>query len=67
MWGPLIDRLGNKAVLSVNASLYILVIVGWTFTTMPDRHDLTMPLLVVLHFPRRRAGAGISVAEEPLE
>lgn len=62
VWGPLIDRLGNKAVLSVNASLYILVIVGWTFTTMPDRHDLTMPLLVVLHFLAGAAGAGISVA-----
>ena len=62
VWGPLIDRLGNKAVLSVNASLYILVIVGWTFTTMPDRHELTMPLLVVLHFLAGAAGAGISVA-----
>jgi MFS family permease len=62
VWGPLIDRLGNKAVLSVNASLYILVILGWTFTTMPDRHDLTIPLLVLLHFLAGAAGAGISVA-----
>ncbi len=62
VWGPLIDKLGNKAVLSVNASLYILVIVGWTFTTLPERHDLTIPLLVLLHFLAGAAGAGISVA-----
>src|SRR5690606_15224621 len=42
-WGPLVDRFGCKSVLSVSASLYILVIFGWTFTTMPERYWLTIP------------------------
>lgn len=48
-WGPLADRFGIKAILSLSASLYLLVVLGWTFTTMPERHSLTIPLLVVLH------------------
>ncbi len=49
LWGPLSDRLGIKAILSVSASLYLLVVLGWTFTAMPDRHYLTIPLLAGLH------------------
>lgn len=58
VWGPLVDRMGNKAVLSVSASLYIFVILGWTFTTSPDRYFLTIPLLIVLHMLAGAASAG---------
>ena len=62
VWGPLADRFGSKAVLSICSSLYFLVILGWTFTTLPDVHRLTMPLLVFLHFLIGIASAGINVA-----
>ena len=62
VWGPMVDRLGSKAVLSVCTSLLLLVILGWTFTTLPDRHALTIPLLVVLHVFAGIAIAGINIA-----
>ncbi|MEX0762930.1 MAG: MFS transporter [Dehalococcoidia bacterium] len=61
LWGPLVDRVGNKAVLSVSASLYLFVILGWTFTTMPERYFLTIPLLVVLHMLAGAAAAGATL------
>ena len=64
LWGPLSDRFGIKAILSVSASLYLLVVLGWTFTTMPERYSLTIPLLVVLHVFAGIAagGAGFTTA-----
>ncbi len=61
MWGPLSDRVGAKPVLSLSASLYLLVILGWTFTTMPDRYFLTVPLLILLHILAGAAAAGVNV------
>lgn len=62
VWGPQVDRYGCKAVLSICSSLYFLVILGWTFTTLPEKHALTMPLLLFLHFLIGIASAGINVA-----
>ncbi len=61
VWGRLSDRFGSKAVLSVCASLYLLVILVWTFTTMPERYFLTIPLLVTLHIFAGIATAGVSL------
>ena len=62
VWGAYVDRFGSKVVLSISSSLYLLVILGWTFTTTPDQHLLTVPLLVVLHFLIGIASAGINLA-----
>jgi MFS family permease len=62
VWGPLADRFGIKAILSVSVSLYLLVVFGWTFTTMPERYFLTIPLLVVLHILAGIAAAGVTLA-----
>jgi MFS family permease len=62
LWGPLADRSGFKAILSVSVSLYLLVVLGWTFTTMPERYSLTIPLLVVLHILAGIASAGVTLA-----
>ena len=62
VWGVFDDRFGAKAILSICSSLYLLVILCWTFTTMPDQHALTMPLLIVLHALLGIAGAGISIS-----
>lgn len=61
VWGSFVDRFGNKAVLSVSASLYLLVILGWIFTTMPERYFLTVPLLVALHIFAGIATAGVTI------
>ena len=66
VWGPFADRVGNKTVLSLSASLYLLVIIGWVFTTQPDRHFLTMPLLVVLHLLGGVATAGVMLTVNTL-
>ncbi len=61
LWGPMADRMGSKTVLSLSASLYLLVILGWVFTLNPDRHFLTIPLLVVLHIFAGVATAGVTL------
>ena len=61
-WGPLVDRVGSKVVLSISASLYLLVIFCWTFTTLPERHALTIPLLIVLHLFAGVAAAGVTLS-----
>ena len=62
VWGPMVDQLGSKVVLSVSTSLFFLVVLGWTFTTLPDRHALTVPLLVVLHLLIGVASAGVNIS-----
>jgi len=61
VWGRFVDRFGNKVVLSLCASLYFLVILSWIFTTMPERHLLTIPLLIILHILAGIAGAGLTL------
>lgn len=61
IWGRFVDRFGNKAVLSLCSSLYLLVIFGWIFTTMPERYLLTLPLLVILHIFAGIANAGVTL------
>jgi MFS family permease len=61
VWGHYVDRFGSKAVLSLCASLYLLVILGWVFTTMPERYVLTIPLLVFLHIFAGISNAGVSL------
>ena len=66
VWGPFADRVGNKTVLSLSASLYLLVIIGWVFTTHPERHILTLPLLVALHLLGGIAAAGVTLTVNTL-
>lgn len=61
VWGPFADRFSSKAVLYTSASLYLFVILGWTFTAMPDPHALTLPLLVGLHVFAGIAAAGVNL------
>ena len=56
------DRLGCKAVLSVSGSLMTLVTLCWTFTTMPERHAFTLPMLAALHVFYGIGTAGVNVA-----
>ncbi|MCA9450170.1 MAG: MFS transporter, partial [Candidatus Omnitrophica bacterium] len=57
IWGSLADRFTNKSVLAVSGPLFLLSTAAWPFTTLPEKHFLTMPLLIAIH-----AMAGISTA-----
>ena len=59
VWGPMADRVGSKTVLSLSASLYLLVILGWVFTAYPERYFLTIPLLALLHVFAGVAASGV--------
>ncbi|MGD8417743.1 MAG: MFS transporter [Pseudomonadales bacterium] len=61
-WGEIADRFSNKAVLRFCAPLFIASIFAWTFTTMPDVHPLTYPLLIAIHVATGLANAGVSLA-----
>jgi MFS family permease len=61
-WGRIADRFSNKSVLSVCGPLFIACIFAWTFTTFPDRHAFTIPLLVLIHIFTGIATAGVSLA-----
>jgi MFS family permease len=62
IWGRLADRFSNKSVLAVCAPLFIVCILGWTFTTWPELHTLTLPLVVALNILTGIATAGVTLA-----
>jgi MFS family permease len=62
MWGRIADRFSNKSVLRVSGPLFMICILGWTFTTLPTRHLLTIPLLIVLHILMGVSTAGVTLA-----
>ena len=66
VWGNMVDVFSGKSVLSVCASLYFLVIIAWTFSTLPERHGGTIPLLIVLHALLGVATAGVNIATATL-
>lgn len=57
VWGNVADRFNNKLVLTVSGWLFLSTLLMWPFTTVPERHLLTVPLLIVIH-----ALAGIALA-----
>jgi MFS family permease len=61
-WGAIADRFSNKSVLKVSAPLFIICIFAWTFTTLPEKHALTVPLLIVIHIFLGVATAGVSLS-----
>jgi MFS family permease len=61
-WGRLSDRFSNKTVLAVCAPLFLLCILAWTYTALPERHALTVPLLFVIHIAMGISSAGITLA-----
>ncbi|MFC1501154.1 MFS transporter [Elusimicrobiota bacterium] len=62
LWGKLADKFSNKSVLAISGPLFMFSILGWTFTTMPEKHFLTMPILIILHIVMGIATAGVAIA-----
>ena len=61
IWGRMADRLGNKAVLSLSGSLFVVSIALWPFTTLPERYVLTVPLLLAIHLLAGVSTAGVNL------
>lgn len=62
LWGRFTDRFSNKSVLLASGPLFIISILAWTFTTMPEKYILTVPLLVMIHIVMGLTSAGVSLA-----
>jgi len=62
IWGRFTDRFSNKSVLAISGPLFILSILAWTFTTMPEKYILTVPLLIIIHIVMGLSSAGVSLA-----
>jgi MFS family permease len=62
IWGRYTDRFSNKSVLAICGPLFIISILAWTFTTMPAKYFLTIPLLVMIHIIMGLSSAGVSLA-----
>jgi len=62
VWGRFTDRFSNKSVLAISGPLFILSILAWTFTTMPEKYFLTIPLLIAIHMVIGLSSAGVSLA-----
>ncbi|MFC1780741.1 MFS transporter [Planctomycetota bacterium] len=62
IWGRYTDRFSNKSVLAMSGPLFIVSILAWTFTTMPEKYFLTIPLLILIHIVMGLSSAGVSLA-----
>jgi len=61
LWGRLADRFSNKSVLLVSGWAFALTFLLWPFTTMPESHRLTLPILVAIHVLVGISNAGVAL------
>ena len=59
VWGRLADRFSNKTVLSEAGPLFLLSILLFPFTTMPESYSLTIPFLIIIHVLAGVSSAGV--------
>lgn len=62
IWGKFTDRFSNKSVLRVSGPMFMLCILAWTFTTLPEKYLLTIPLLAAIHIFTGISTAGVTLA-----
>jgi MFS family permease len=61
IWGNVADHYSNKSVLRVSVPMFILVILLYPFTTMPEKYFLSIPLLVLIHILGGISTAGFNL------
>ncbi|MGB0743334.1 MAG: MFS transporter [Opitutales bacterium] len=61
VWGRIADRYSNRSVLAVSVPLYILLLLTYPFTTLPERYYLTIPLLIFIHVVGGISTAGFNL------
>jgi len=61
LWGRTADRFSNKSVLAISGPLFIFSFLMWPFTTLPDPHVFTIPLLIAIHVLAGISTAGVTL------
>ncbi|MBK1881254.1 MFS transporter [Luteolibacter pohnpeiensis] len=61
IWGTIADRWSNRAALIVAGQLFFLSLLLWPFTTMPEKHAGTLPLLIIIHVLSGISTAGVNL------
>lgn len=61
IWGKLADRFSNKSILAVSGPLFMISIILWPFTTMPERYAGTIPLVILIHVLAGISTAGVTL------
>jgi MFS family permease len=62
IWGRLADRYSNKSVLLLSVPWFFFSYLLWPFTTLPERHLMTVPLLIIIHILSGIATAGVALS-----
>lgn len=62
VWGRYSDKYSNKTIIRICAPVYIICIFAWTFTTMPEQHAFTIPLLALIFLFNGITTSGINQA-----
>ncbi|MDA0990163.1 MAG: MFS transporter, partial [Verrucomicrobia bacterium] len=60
-WGSIADRYSSKSGLLVSGPLFLLTVLAWNFTTLPERYFFTIPLLFIIHIVSGLALAGVNI------
>jgi MFS family permease len=66
IWGRIADRFSSKSVFAVGGPLFLISVLAWSFTTMPERYFLTIPLLLAIHIISGIALAGVNLASSSI-
>tara|TARA_R110002096_G_scaffold393074_8_gene588111 strand:+ start:5061 stop:6629 length:1569 start_codon:yes stop_codon:yes gene_type:complete len=61
VWGNLADRWNNRSALLVAGQLFFFSVLLWPFTTMPEKHAYTLPLLILIHVLVGISTAGVNL------
>jgi MFS family permease len=61
LWGRIADRYSNKSVLAVSVPLFIVLLLLYPFTTLPERYSLTIPILILIHIIGGVSTAGFNL------
>ena len=61
VWGNLAERWNNRSALLIAGQLFFFSVLLWPFTTMPEKHAYTLPLLILIHVLVGISTAGVNL------
>ncbi len=61
IWGNLADRWNNRSALIVAGQLFFFSVLLRPFTTMPEKHDYTLAILILIHVLVGISTAGVNL------
>jgi MFS family permease len=62
LWGRYSDRYSNKTIINICAPVYILCIIGWVYTAVPDNKQAQLILLALISLFSGITSSGINLA-----